>query len=74
MICNGCDASFINGVLCHEEVCPDAWRDETRECEWCGGKFEPEERLQTCCCESCSMDLMGIPHDDDEYNEDEVEM
>ena len=70
MICNGCDASFINGVLCHEEGCSDAWRDETRECDECGGKFKPEERLQTYCCVECFMDANGIPHDD-EYNEDD---
>lgn len=26
--CNGCSPSAINGVLCHEHGCPDAWRDD----------------------------------------------
>jgi hypothetical protein len=25
--CDGCTPSVINGVLCHEAGCPEAWRD-----------------------------------------------
>jgi hypothetical protein len=52
--CDSCDACFINGVLCHEHGCPDAWREETRECKWCGGQFTPEDRAQVLCCEDCA--------------------
>jgi len=52
-MCDSCEAAMINGVLCHEHGCPDAWKDETRECEWCGKKFKPERRRQDCCCDSC---------------------
>ena len=32
--CNGCSPSMINGVLCHEQGCPDAWRDKAvEECD-----------------------------------------
>lgn len=26
--CNSCSPCRINGVLCHETGCPDAWRDD----------------------------------------------
>jgi len=26
--CNGCSPTTVNGVLCHESGCPDAWRDD----------------------------------------------
>jgi len=31
--CDGCSPSMINGVLCHETGCPDAWRDKDIEIE-----------------------------------------
>lgn len=47
--CNGCNPCAINGVLCHETGCPDAWRDHPRECFECGCDFFPSERFQTIC-------------------------
>lgn len=44
----------INGVRCHEAGCPDAWRDQIRECLFCGTEFNPEVRSQTCCDEGCA--------------------
>ena len=29
--CDGCAIININGVLCHERGCPDAWRDKEPE-------------------------------------------
>lgn len=26
--CDGCNLMIINGILCHEQGCPDAWRDK----------------------------------------------
>ena len=40
--CNSCEVLVINNVICHEIGCPEAWRDETRYCKWCGSKFKPE--------------------------------
>ena len=37
--CDGCSPSMINGILCHETGCPDAWRDEKAECRECGCEF-----------------------------------
>lgn len=54
MSCPSCEALMINGVYCHEQGCPDAWKDETRECKWCGGEFKPEHRHQDCCDDSCA--------------------
>jgi hypothetical protein len=25
--CDGCSPCMVDGVLCHEHGCPDAWRD-----------------------------------------------
>ena len=51
--CPSCQLIRINGVVCHETGCPDAWRDETRKCKWCGSEFTPEESYQTCCDQDC---------------------
>ena len=53
-MCEQCEAVRINGVLCHEHGCPNAWQDYTRECKWCGAEFMPEERGQAFCCEDCA--------------------
>ena len=42
--CDGCAPSRINGVLCHESGCPDAWRDYQVACYTCGDGFFPEEK------------------------------
>lgn len=47
--CTSCKAM----MNCHESGCPEAWRDEVRECGWCGTEFKPEERHQLFCDESC---------------------
>jgi hypothetical protein len=52
--CNGCEVLVINGIICHEHGCPEAWRDEIRECKWCGCRFYPEDREQVFCDESCA--------------------
>ena len=54
----------INGVLCHEQGCPDAWRDEVRECLWCGYKFTSESKEQICCSDDCYHTFMGGGYDD----------
>jgi len=53
MLCNSCDCLYINGVKCHEIGCPDAWKDYTIECAWCGREFTPEREYQVCCSEEC---------------------
>jgi hypothetical protein len=57
----------INGVACHEIGCPDAWKDETRECFECGCDFEPEQRYQQVC--DCVLDVC----DDDDEADDEID-
>jgi hypothetical protein len=47
--CNGCNPARINGVLCHEHGCPDAWRDYAAECVHCGCDFYRQDRHQTVC-------------------------
>jgi len=53
-MCQSCEAATINGVLCHEHGCPDAWRDYKAECKWCGQLFTPEERGSAFCSEDCA--------------------
>ena len=54
MNCESCNVLFINGVKCHELGCPDAWKDEVRECKWCGQEFLPQSHTQLCCSEDCA--------------------
>jgi hypothetical protein len=54
MRCNSCEAVMINGIYCHENGCPDAWKDYKRECKWCGSMFTPEDKYQTCCSDDCA--------------------
>ncbi len=53
MTCQSCEVLMIQGVRCHETGCPDAWKDQLRECVWCGRDFKPEEHYQICCGENC---------------------
>jgi hypothetical protein len=59
--CSQCEALMINGVYCHETGCPEAWRDERRECGWCGQVFRPEIHHAICCDDSCYRSLNGLP-------------
>jgi len=51
--CDGCSPSTINGTICHEAGCPEAWRDYSRECRECGCDFMPHDRYQFFCREDC---------------------
>ena len=53
--CDGCAPAMIQGVLCHETGCPDAWRDYTKKCRECGCKFLRTDRWQVE-CEDCIFD------------------
>lgn len=52
--CNSCAVMVINDIICHEHGCPDAYKDELRECKWCGTEFQPESREQKFCDDSCA--------------------
>jgi hypothetical protein len=52
--CDGCGPSMINGLLCHEQGCPHAWKDYARDCEWCGSDFQPETQDQVYCSNGCA--------------------
>jgi hypothetical protein len=58
-MCQSCQAVRINGRLCHEQGCPDAWKDYKVECKWCGKKFIPKDKYQICCSKSCFQSYMG---------------
>jgi hypothetical protein len=59
-MCQSCQALRINGVLCHEIGCPDAWKDYSRECKNCGCNFRPEESDQQFCDEGCAASYWGL--------------
>ncbi len=70
--CNGCNPDMINGVLCHEHGCPDAWRDVEVDCFECGVSFYSGEKGAEICL-SCQVDdwddednWKGDDDDDDE--------
>ena len=55
--CDGCMVNTVNGVRCHEHGCPSAWREEVRECLWCGTAFVPESPLERFCSADCAQSL-----------------
>ena len=61
MNCPSCEMVAINGVACHEQGCPDAWKSEIRECKECGALFSPQNRAQPCCDEECFAMYYGLP-------------
>lgn len=74
-MCNSCEILSINGVLCHELGCPEAWKDEVRECKWCGEKFKPERDYQDCCSHSCEVAYHNLDCCCEEcFTEDEIEV
>jgi hypothetical protein len=58
--CNGCNPARINGVLCHETGCPDAWRDRARDCFQCGCDFLPESRFQSVCSDCANPEPLEV--------------
>lgn len=58
-MCSSCEVLNINGVACHETGCPEAFKDESRECKWCGQEFTPEDRWQETCSHSCHAAYSG---------------
>jgi hypothetical protein len=65
-MCQSCEVVRVNGVVCHEIGCPDAWQDEVRECKECGSEFKPESKNQIFCSAGCWSMYSGI---DEEYLE-----
>ncbi len=53
-MCYQCEILNINSVNCHETGCPDAWKDEIKECKWCPTEFAPESQHQQFCCDDCA--------------------
>jgi hypothetical protein len=52
--CNSCAVLVINNHICHEHGCPEAYKDEIRECKWCGQNFKPENNDQQFCSTDCN--------------------
>lgn len=67
-MCDSCEVIRINGIVCHEQGCPDSWKGKQRECKECGNKFTPTEKEQYCCSGSCSSAYYGVEY----YDEDET--
>lgn len=60
---------MINGVACHETGCPDSWKRPSN-CAFCGSRFSPETRFQSCCSHSCQVAYDGASCDCSECEED----
>jgi hypothetical protein len=67
-MCKSCELLRINGVVCHETGCPDAWKDEIRDCAWCGQPFKPEHSQSLCCSHSCIVAFHNLSCDCEECN------
>lgn len=63
--CSACQIAVINGLVCHEHGCPEAWKDETRQCRWCGSEFYPASKGQGFCQNSCWGAYNGYETDPD---------
>jgi len=61
MECNSCEVTYVDGVKCHEHGCPDAWKDNEKECRWCGALFTSIAENRTCCSEECRKSYFGWP-------------
>ena len=72
--CDSCQPCRIQGKLCHEHGCPDAWKDYERECFQCGCEFLPKERHQSLCdgCEEPEL-YDGVQQDFDFSDEEDEE-
>lgn len=55
--CDGCNVIKVNGILVHEQGCPDQWRDQKIDCFECGFEFRPEEKFQTICAGCLEKDI-----------------
>lgn len=64
--CDDCEVVMINGLFCHENGCPSAWKDRKVDCFQCGYEFYPEQRGQRL-CEDC----LNPPEVDEEEPEEE---
>jgi hypothetical protein len=53
-MCDSCEVLMINGVKCHEAGCPDQWKEEIRQCLWCGSNFKPVFQDTQFCDELCA--------------------
>jgi len=53
-LCVRCDGVTVNGVFCHEHLCPNSYKGTLRRCVWCGQLFEPERLDQDFCGEDCA--------------------
>jgi len=54
--CDGCDVVVLQGVLCHESGCPEAWKDRQKRCGICGGEFYGDSKCQAV-CEDCRREV-----------------
>ena len=52
-MCKSCEVLYINGLKCHETGCPELYKDELRDCLFCGTKFTPEFKKQVYCSVKC---------------------
>jgi hypothetical protein len=58
-MCQSCEVVKINGIVCHELDCPDAWIGLKVRCLWCGQEFVPKEKNQRLCSEECAESFNG---------------
>lgn len=63
--CDSCEAVAINNVACHEQGCPDSWREPfgdhlpyMRSCHECGDDFRPDNKHQKL-CNDCISSIYG---------------
>lgn len=62
--CDSCQPVAVNGLLCHETGCPEAWKDAKAVCDECGQEYDPEERDSRFCSRQCKAAYHGESTDE----------
>lgn len=52
--CDGCSPSRINGALCHEQGCLEAWKDYAKTCSECDRNYYAQRPGAFQMCHFCA--------------------
>lgn len=58
-MCDSCQVLVINGALCHEHGCQDAYKNKILQCKWCGSEFTPQSNQDKFCSPCCNAAYNG---------------
>lgn len=59
--CDNCQTLAINGILTHEQGCPDYWKTVPTKCFDCGCEFQREHKFDKLCTD-CEGERISTLH------------